>query len=459
MRKLYASSLILLTKDNKIVLQKRDTKKSIHYSGCWGLIGGAAFDYEDAKMCIERECFEETKWKLPFFRILFTVMEHCIETVFFSRVDTIESLCCCEGKELKAFEIDEIGGLKISHYHKLILNAYIEQYHLLFANQKQLRILFYTKVLPPHLGGYVTAGCNLYRVLMSIGETTIVTDDSLNTVKGQYDLLFFNSTYENQDTFDVLREHSDRVWSYEHNTPVAKCHQEIYHRYQESEIVFVPSQYLRDQILSGEFLEFVEKIHILPIPIDLVCFDLKQQDEPVFSFTTICAIKEIRNLTFNIDIIKCLIDKGVPCRYDIYGMVPYMSDSSYLQKVKSYIAELKLGDVVKVHHAIVSSKCVSSTLKQYNFYIDFAQYESYGQAKIEALASGLNLIMPPIGNNPALLPSNCVLFDGTPEENAEMLLSLFGGGGILTNIKKSYREHAELNFSDEIVSEIIKKLL
>ena len=296
---------------------------------------------------------------------------------------------------------------------------------------------------------------------MRLGETTIVTDDSLNTVKGQYDLLFFNATYENSSVFELLRKHCDQVWTYEHNIPTAQYYDEIYHRYKEADNVFVPSKYLRDQILSKQLGKVSDKIHILPIPIDISCFDfeLKQQDDYIFSFVTICAIKEIRNLTFNIDIIKCLKDKGVHCTYDIYGMIPYMSDSTYYHKIKRYINELKLNDVVKVHHELVGAKCISNTLQKYNFYIDFALDETYGQAKIEALASGLTLVMPSTGNNSAIIPPGCMLFDGSAEENAEKLWSSFGESNNFIDRRSVYRKHVELNYSDDAVSKMLRGLL
>lgn len=459
MKKLYASCLILLTKDNKLVLQKRDSKKGVYYAGCWGLIGGGANDGEDARMCIDRECYEETRWQLPFFRTLFTVREHCIETVFFCWVDNVDALCCCEGEELRAFGVDQLDRLNISSYHKKILDFYFEQFHVQLIKQTQLRILFYTKVLPPALGGYVSAGGNLCRVFMSIGETTVVTDATLDTVRGRYDLLFFYSTYENSSAFDILKVHCDQVWSYEHNVPNS-CNQcMIDYRYHESNIVLVPSQYLRDKYLGIGARMYADKLHVLPIPVDFICFDLKMQNDLQFNLITICAIKSIRNLTFNIDIVKCLIDMGVPCQYDIYGKVPYMSNDSYLKVVERYIKAQNLENAVKVHSALSGSECISSTLKRYDFYLDFAQQETYGQAKIEALACGLNLIMPSVGNNPALLPPGEAMYDGTAEEIARELYARFVEDNFPVDRREVYRTHAKVHFSDETVSEIIKELL
>lgn len=459
MKKLYASCLILLTKDNKLILQKRDLKKGVYYAGCWGLIGGAAHDGEDARMCIERECYEETRWRLPFFRILFTLKEHCIETVFFSRVDNVDSLSCCEGEKLRAFEVEQLDQLNISSYHKSILNFYFEQFHTPLIKERQLRILFYTKVMPPALGGYVSAGCNLCRVLMSVGETTVVTDDTLDTVKGQYDLFFFNATYENSSAFDILKDYSDQVWSYEHNAPNSSNHSIIDYRYQESDIVLVPSQYLQNKYLEISDGVYVDKLYVLPIPIDFSCFDFKMQKDLQFNLTTICAIKSIRNLMFNIDIVKCLINMGVACQYDIYGMVPYMSDDSYLKSVKQYIEAQNLENIVKIQTSLSGSECISSTLKQYDFYLDFAQQETYGQAKIEALACGLIPIMPSVGNNPALLPMGEAMYDGTAEEIAKELYARFVEDNFLMSRREAYRMHAQTHFSDEIVSEMIKELL
>ena len=70
----FASSLILLTNGGEIILQKRDSKEGIFYPGCWGLIGGEALINEDARQCIERECYEETGWIPKSLRMLFFVI-------------------------------------------------------------------------------------------------------------------------------------------------------------------------------------------------------------------------------------------------------------------------------------------------------------------------------------------------------------------------------------------------
>lgn len=131
MKAKYASSLILLTSSGKIILQKRTTSKDVYFSGCWGLIGGEALENENESQCIIRECFEETNWKPEYLVKLFTVEEHCIETVFFSEIAEVSCLECNEGESLKAFDYAEISDLKISAYHRGIINKFYKEYYKL----------------------------------------------------------------------------------------------------------------------------------------------------------------------------------------------------------------------------------------------------------------------------------------------------------------------------------------
>ena len=58
-------------------------------------------------------------------------------------------------------------------------------------------------------------------------------------------------------------------------------------------------------------------------------------------------------------------------------------------------------------------------MKQYHFYLDLSAKETYGQAKLEALFSGLGLIMPFTENNVNLVPNDYDFYSGTIADVAD----------------------------------------
>lgn len=125
---LKASCLMLLTAENQIVLQKRSHSPGTFFPGLWGPIGGAAEAGESARACMLRECFEETGWVPSFVQAVFVVHKHCVETVFFSRIDTVQNLRCLEGEQLQAFTFSAVQNLDISPYHREIIDRFIRIY-------------------------------------------------------------------------------------------------------------------------------------------------------------------------------------------------------------------------------------------------------------------------------------------------------------------------------------------
>jgi len=125
---LKASCLLIFTSDDKMILQKRDNKPNVNFAGLWGPIGGAALDGESEYDCMIRECLEETGWIPKSVQKVFSVREHCIEAVFCTSLENINDLRCYEGECLKAFKFHQLDGLKISQYHRNIINKCIEIY-------------------------------------------------------------------------------------------------------------------------------------------------------------------------------------------------------------------------------------------------------------------------------------------------------------------------------------------
>lgn len=465
----FASSLVLLTSDHKLVLQKRTDSPNVFFSGCWGLIGGAATDDEDEMQCILRECYEEVNWKPDFLLNLFTVKEHCIETVFYSEVDSVESLKCLEGEELRAFEYEELNSIKISVYHRNILNNFFKEYVDEQQNSRfKTNILFYTKVLPPAFGGYVTAGVNYGRVISMMGKTTLVSDDTIERcLNNKYDILFFNATYEGSSVFDLIRKNCRRICTIEHNKITDSNSDEMIARMQAADVVIVPSEFLKNLILKdckNTSKINGDKIEIVPIPINNDVFSYEYRDsiinETKIKFVSMCAIKPVRNLQKSISLIRHLVAYGLNCEYDIYGKNSFFSNSSYFDELQYFIKINGLDKRVKFKGAVIGSFNISKLLREYDYYLDFSEYETYGQAKIEAVLSGLYLIVPDNENNNSLLPKGFVFFNGDIESVAKRVFDLISLHIMNPKIKVEFEKKACLysweHFTDHVVRVILQ---
>ena len=397
---LKASSLILLTVEGRVILQLRDDREGVYYRGRWGLIGGAALDGETPSECMVRECLEETGWRPDYLRVVFEMEEHCQETVFASTIDSLNRLSCYEGLRLEAFSLDDLDGIELSSYHKRIIDRFLSGIHR--QEPSCLRILFYTKVLPPAFGGYVSAGCNLFRLLSSLASVRLVTDDTMNSLDDDdaFDVLFFNATYEHSDAFRLLSERCSQSWSFEHNEMTDTYYNEMSERFDVSSRILVASPFLKNRICQQNTNAFHKELTVLPIPIDSSVFYF--HPNPVGNlvrFITCCAIKRVRNLDFILYMLRELRCCGVSFLWNIYGEVPFQGDPSYLNELRSLVDSLGLSESVRFHSALSRQSDISAALHQSDFYIDFASKETYGLAKIEAAMSGTRMILPPVDNN------------------------------------------------------------
>ena len=417
-----ASSLILIDTQCNIILQLRDDKEGVFFRGCWGLIGGAVKNNETPNECIIRECWEETHWRPNYLRKLLEINEHCNETVFVSYIESEKLLCCLEGQKLKSFSFQELDSINISPYHKRI----ISQYHPFWNDPldlSKIKVLFYTKVLPPAFGGYVSAGINLYNLLSAIANVHLVSDKDINELNSDesYDLLFFNATYENSNLFNVLSERCKQVWTFEHNEIRDDYFEEMSDRFNKVSRILVPSSFLKQRINYHIKTLNEKEPTVLPIPInsDVFFFQPHEMSKTV-RFITCCAIKKVRDLEFTLLVMKDLLSMGLLFQWNIYGEVPYLGDYNYYERLCTIVEELGLTKHVIFHKALKKQRDISKALHNSDFYIDFSQKETYGMAKIEAALTGVKLILPSIENN-CIFNHNMLFYDGTHKEVASQI--------------------------------------
>lgn len=459
-----ASSLILITSDNRIILQLRDDVEGIYYQACWGLIGGAAYEGESPVECMVRECIEEIGWRPSYLRKVLEISEHCHETVFVSYIGFVNSLHCYEGQELKPFSLKEIENIKISNYHKRIINQVIPART---TNKTILdyKVLFYTKLLPPAFGGYVSAGLNLSRVLSSILNVQIVTDENIQSIfdnNDVFDLLIFNATYEKSSVFKHLSERCKQSWTFEHNALTDNYREEMLDRFNKASRVLVPSEFLKNIIDKSIRNDNHLELTVLPIPINSCLFSFRPHTlSGCVKFVTCCAIKQERNLDFILKIMKALCDYGLSFRWDVYGDTPFQGDSHYIDTLLLMAKKIGLANIVGFHKPLIHQNDISEVLHNSDFYIDFSKKETYGMAKIEAALTGTRMILPLVDNN-IIFNKDIEYFNGSPEHIAKQIFETIDWciNNRDKDIAERYRiRESMLQFNDEKVSEMIKKLL
>lgn len=459
-----ASSLILITSNNRIILQLRDDSEGVYYRGFWGLIGGAANKGESPCECMVRECIEEVGWRPNYLRKVMEMHEHCKETVFVSYIESEQLLHCFEGQQIKAFVFKEIEDIKISDYHKRIIKLYINDNTSLKC-LSNVKVLFYTKVLPPAFGGYVSAGMNLFRVFSTMMDVSMVTDNEIQTIVNNdevYDLLFFNATYERSLVFGLLSKKCKQAWTFEHNELTDEHSVEMTKRFNKASRIIVPSTFLKNKITKCIGNNGFKELSVLPIPINSAFFSFRPH--PIKShvfFITCCAIKPVRNLEFVMNIMKDLTNYGLSFQWDIYGDVPFQGDYHYLEYLQSLINQLGIADVVKFHKALTRQNELVEVLHESDFYIDFAEKETYGMAKIEAALSGTRMILPPIDNN-MIFEKNLEFFSGSHEQVAEMIYNSINR--CMKEKDKDMEERLKvrdlaMQFNDLNVSKLIKTMI
>lgn len=127
-----AVAAIILTEDDRYLLQLRDNVESIWYPGYWGCFGGGVEEGEDPTAALRRELREELAFEFKDAR-LFTELQFDLSGLGLARYfrayfvveisrEQMASLRLDEGAAVEAFDADTIlGELKVSPYDAFAL--------------------------------------------------------------------------------------------------------------------------------------------------------------------------------------------------------------------------------------------------------------------------------------------------------------------------------------------------
>lgn len=109
------------------------------------------------------------------------------------------------------------------------------------------------------------------------------------------------------------------------------------------------------------------------------------EDEPsVIKLAQVGAISKNKNQLFSIDILKCLIDKGIEAHLSILG---FDLDSDYRERINQEVRDKKLQNRITF---LPGDANVAELLRTSSFYIQPSYREGFGIALVEAQAVGLH---------------------------------------------------------------------
>jgi len=137
------ASAVIIYKNNKVLLQKRDNKKNIFYPNYWGLFGGAKNQNENYKLTAIRELNEELNYLICredidyFFKmkIEFPIPKKITNVFRYFYIHEIKDIkrfkknsFLNEGSQMKFFRMGDLKNLDITPYDCFALDLFIDVY-------------------------------------------------------------------------------------------------------------------------------------------------------------------------------------------------------------------------------------------------------------------------------------------------------------------------------------------
>ncbi|MEZ4666631.1 MAG: NUDIX domain-containing protein [Anaerolineae bacterium] len=130
-------SALLLTSENKLVIQLRDDKPGLPFPAHWATLGGAIEHGESPDEAMRRELLEEiapappvTFWRFVEHHFALNGKQHTVENyVYVGQLPcAIEDIQLFEGQQLAAFNSAEIKQIPIAYGLETVLAAFFDEY-------------------------------------------------------------------------------------------------------------------------------------------------------------------------------------------------------------------------------------------------------------------------------------------------------------------------------------------
>jgi glycosyltransferase involved in cell wall biosynthesis len=116
--------------------------------------------------------------------------------------------------------------------------------------------------------------------------------------------------------------------------------------------------------------------------------------EDTVKFLFIGRVNWVKNIPLAVKFVMDLHSRGVDVQFDIYG-----EDDGDLKNVVNKIEEINAQEIVSIKGGVsLADKQV--LLRNYNFYIQFSQFEGMAMSVVEAMQYGLVCLVNPVGEIP-----------------------------------------------------------
>lgn len=177
-------------------------------------------------------------------------------------------------------------------------------------------------------------------------------------------------------------------------------------------------------------------------------------------FVFVGRLHNVKNIDLTIKFLSILKELGANVNYDIYGPDEGVLEA-LLQKIN------KLGMESEIHYrGEISNSCVPTVLKNYDFYIQFSQYEGMAMSVVEAMQVGLIPVVTNVGEirhyaenkhnafilKPLMIQNNSYLVDKAKEmlafiQNRDMCELLHFNASKSFDGQKTYAE----DFAEKVI--------
>lgn len=124
------AGIILLNKNNEVLLLLRDNDAAIPYPNMWDIPGGKVEDGESPEEAVRREMNEEMGLidlgKINLFKIYKS--ENLVDYIFWKRKDiNLDEIDLTEGQRIEYFSIDRIRNTKLAFNYNLVLEEFFNE--------------------------------------------------------------------------------------------------------------------------------------------------------------------------------------------------------------------------------------------------------------------------------------------------------------------------------------------
>lgn len=353
-----------------------------------------------------------------------------------------------------------------------------------------IKILFYSKVLYPKIGGYVSSSSNLLKALTRVGEITLLLNDSavsnkeifankkmfdvvnvinltdINLCELQnFDAIFFNGTHENDYLHREFLSLKIPLITYEHQVPeTIELRKEFHDRIASAHLVLVPSNFLRDQIYEM----FGIKANVINLPIDTQLFQRRNRISlnlnsilnGNYVLLTVCMIKPVRNIEALFYVLRGVLKKIKNVVLVIVGDTPHYISGEYMDYIRLKAKQLDVYDHVIFLGAIEQPDQLANIYSLADLYVDTSNSETFGQAKAEALACENFVVTLDVGNSKYLINNQYRSYLSKDYDSMiHTIVDLLKNGNLRARLGEESRNYIVKQYSTDVTSRRLKELL